>query len=135
MLSTLCHFQGLLLSPRGSRKTSHRPEPQLRHVELAEFNVAEVDPEEVLVHLLKAEIFKREHLADEDPVLVPADISARVHAPGLEASWIGELTDSSGQQDGAALVETCRHGVVDSFVRPLVVEDLPEAIELLLLQP
>jgi len=100
-----------------SRKTSHWPESQLRHIEFAEFDVAEVDSEEFLVHLLETEVFKREHLADKDPILVPAYVSTRVHAPGLEASWIGELTDGSGQQDGTALVEACRHRVVDSFVR------------------
>ena len=57
-----------------SRETSYRPEPQLRNVEFAEFHVAEVDPEEFLIHLLKAEVFKGEHLAYEDPILMPADV-------------------------------------------------------------
>jgi hypothetical protein len=38
----------------GLRKTSHLSEPQLRHVELADLYVSEVDPEEFFIHLLEA---------------------------------------------------------------------------------
>jgi hypothetical protein len=118
-----------------SRKSPNGPEPQLRDIEFTQFHVSEVDPKYLFIHLLEAEILERKHLADEDTILVPADVAARVHTPGLKASGIAERCESPGEHDRAALVEACRRRVVDSFVRSFMVEDLSEAIELLLLQP
>ncbi len=42
-----------------SWKSSHWPEPQLRDVEFAEFDVAEVDPEDLFVHLLESRGLQR----------------------------------------------------------------------------
>ncbi len=67
---------GVSYPPPISRKTPHLSEAQLRHVEFANLDISKVDPKKLFVHLLKAEILKGEYLADEDPVLVPADISA-----------------------------------------------------------
>ena len=69
-----------------SRQCADGPEPQLRHVELAEFDIAGVDPEDLFVHFLEAQVLVGKHLADEDAVFMPADVATRVRSPGLEAS-------------------------------------------------
>jgi hypothetical protein len=68
---------------------SHRcAESHLGAVELAQFGVAEEDAMHVFIHLFEPGFFVAEYFADENPPLVPADISAVVHPPRLERSWI-----------------------------------------------
>jgi hypothetical protein len=42
----------------------------------------------VFIHLFEPDFFVAEYFADENPPLVPADVSAVIHPPGLERSWI-----------------------------------------------
>jgi hypothetical protein len=95
----------LFRSLANSGHSPHRSESQLSNIKFAQLDVAEIDPEEVFIHLLKTQVFKGEHLAYEDPVLVPTDVSATVHSPRYEASWISELDRCSRKHDGAALIE------------------------------
>ena len=46
--------------------------------------LTEEDAVHVFVHLLKPNLFVAEHLADKNPSLVPADVSAVVYSPSLE---------------------------------------------------
>ena len=59
-------------------------EPHLGAVELTQFGIAEEDAMHVLIHLFQPDLFVAEHLADENPALVPADVPAVVHSPRLE---------------------------------------------------
>jgi hypothetical protein len=68
-------------------------------------------------------------LAYKDPVLVPTDVSTAVHSPRYEASWISELDRRSWKHDGAALIEARGCFVLQSLMRALMVEHVPEAIE------
>ena len=74
---------GLTLS--GIRSCSkHCAKPHFRAVELAQLGVAKEDPMHVLIHQLKPDLFIAEDLANKNPALMPADVSAVVHSPGLE---------------------------------------------------
>jgi hypothetical protein len=68
------------------RQRSHGSESQLRHVQLTEFDLSKVNPENLLIHLLEADIFEGEDLADEHTVFVPADIATGVDPSSLKAS-------------------------------------------------
>lgn len=61
-----------------------RAEPHLRTVELAQLGVAEEHPMHILIHLLEPDLFVAKNFADEDPTLVPTDVSAVVHSPRLK---------------------------------------------------
>jgi hypothetical protein len=63
-------------------------ESHLCAVELAKFGVAEEDAMHVFIHLFELDFFVAEYFADEKPALVPIDVSAVVHPPSLERSWI-----------------------------------------------
>src|SRR5665213_2392998 len=99
-----------------------------------QLGVAEEDAVHVLVHLLKPNLLVAEYFADEDPALVPADVSAVVHTPRLERSGILEARHAPGQHSSAGHVDASWRLVGESFVWALMVEDKTEAIELLLLR-
>src|ERR1039457_1762409 len=85
--------------------------------------------------MLKADLFKAEYFADEHPVLVPTDVATVVHSSCQEACRVDELYQCARKHHGARLVNAAGGLVVQSLVRPLVVEHLPELIKLLLLKP
>jgi len=74
------------------RQRSHGSESQLRHVQLAEFDLSKVNPENLLIHFLEAEIFEGEDLADEHTAFVPADIATGVDPKVLFAELDGQMT-------------------------------------------
>jgi hypothetical protein len=49
-------------------------------------DLSKVNPENLLIHFLEAEIFEGEDLADEHTVFVPADIATGVDPSGLKAT-------------------------------------------------
>ena len=63
-------------------------EPHLGAVEFAQLGIAEEDPVHVLIHLFEPDLFVTEHFADENPALVPTDVSAVVYSPSLKRSGI-----------------------------------------------
>jgi hypothetical protein len=77
--------------PNSSSAHLHRPETESFNVELSNLDITEEDLLEVFRYLLKAELFKAEDLADENPPLMPADIATVVHSPGHEALGIYEV--------------------------------------------
>src|ERR1035437_2644159 len=85
--------------------------------------------------MLKADLFEAEYLADEHPVLVPTDVAAIVHSSCQVAWRVDELDQCARKYHGAGLVNAAGRLIVQSLVRPFVVEHLPELIELLLLKP
>src|SRR5271155_2161195 len=66
---------------------------------------------------------------------MPADIAAVVHPAGEESLGIDELYQIARKYHGAGLVQAAGSRIVESLVRPLVIEHLPETVELSLLQP
>jgi hypothetical protein len=49
-------------------------------------DLSKVNPENLLIHFLEAEIFEGEDPADEHTVFVPADIATGVDPSGLKAT-------------------------------------------------
>jgi hypothetical protein len=62
--------------PDSSSARLHRPETESFNVEPSDLDITEEDLVEVFRYLLKAELFKAEDLADENPVLMPTDVAA-----------------------------------------------------------
>jgi hypothetical protein len=78
------------------------------------------DPVHVFIHLFKPDLLVPEHLADENPALVPADISAVIDSPSLKRSGIDEARYSAGQQASAGHIDASRRFVGQSFVGALI---------------
>jgi len=76
----------------------------------------------VFVHLLKPNFLVAEYLADKNPALVPTDVTAVVHPPRLERSWILKACHPAGEQPSAGYVDAPRRFVVQSFVGAFIVE-------------
>jgi hypothetical protein len=77
----------MLLSvlPNSSSARLHMPERESFNVEPSGLDITEEDLVEVFRYLLKAELFKAEDLADENPVLMPTDVAAVIDSPRYEA--------------------------------------------------
>jgi len=52
---------------------------KLFHVEFSDLHISEEDSIKPRCDELKCQLFETEHLADEDSVLVPADVAAIIH--------------------------------------------------------
>ena len=122
-------------SDHSSSGHAHRPESKSFNVELSDLELAKEDLVKVFGNQLETEILKAKYFADEDPVLVPTDVAAVVHSSCQEACRVDELDQCARKHHGAGLVNAAGRLIVQSLMRPLVVEDLPELIKLLLLQP
>ena len=118
--------------PMASRAKS-RPEPQVADIELADFQIAEVNSVEVLFNLFKSDVFAPEDLTDENPALMPADVSRIIHTSSPEVSRIDIGLCVARQQPCAWGIKTSRCLVAERFVRSFVVIDAAEFIKALLL--
>src|ERR1019366_214108 len=85
--------------------------------------------------MLKADLFEAEYFAAEHPVLVPTDVAAVVHSSCQETLRVDEFDQCARKHHRAWLVNAAGRLIVQSFVRSLVIEHLPEPIKLLLLKP
>jgi hypothetical protein len=110
-----------------------RSKTKLFHIELSDLQVPEQDPVKPGSSHLQPQLFESEYLADEDSVLVPADVAAIVHPSQKETLRVLELRQLAWHADGAGLLETCRNLVVQALMRALVVEHGAKVIEAALL--
>lgn len=79
----------MLLRPATCRsRTKPRSESQVVDIKLADFQIAEVDSVDFLFNLFKSDVFATEDLTDEDPTLMPTDVSCIIHTSSLEVSGI-----------------------------------------------
>lgn len=114
-------------------RTKARSESQVVDIELADFQIAEVNSVKVLVNLVKSDVFTPEDLTDEDPTFVPANVPCVVHTSSLKVSRIDICLCVAQQQPGAWSIKASRCLVVERFVRSFVVIDASELIKALLL--
>jgi hypothetical protein len=129
------HFHGYILVCGISSWQPGGPESKCLGIDLLDFDITKEDLVKVFADMLKADLFEAEYLADEHPALVPTDVAAVVHPSCQEALRVDEFDQCARKHHGAGLVNAAGRLVVQSFVRPLVVEHLPEPIKLLLLKP
>lgn len=90
----------------------HRHKPQSFKVELSDLELAEEDLVEVVGHKLKSQILKAKDLADEHPVLMPADIAAIVYPPDQESLGVDEFNQIARKHYGTGLVQASGRHVV-----------------------
>ena len=95
-----------MYSSTGSEHSSRCSEAQLFGAEFSDFHVSKEDPIESRCDQLDAQLFEAEYFADEDSVLVPADVAAIVDSSQQETLWIPELGQLAGQSDRTGDIET-----------------------------
>src|ERR1700679_800750 len=120
-------------SSPNSDHPSRSPEAKLFHVKFPDLHISKEDSVKPWCHRLEAQLFEAEYLADEDPRLMPTDVSAVVDASQQKAFRVNVLRQLARESDGAGLVETRWNLVVQPFVRTLIVEHVAKVIEAALL--
>ena len=65
----------------GSEHSSHGSETKFFGTEFADLHVSKEDYVEPRCDQFDAQLFEAEYFADEDPVLVPADVAAIIDSP------------------------------------------------------
>jgi hypothetical protein len=90
-----------------SDHSSRSSEAKLFGIEFSDLHISKEDSVEPRCDLLDSQLFEAEYFADEDSVLVPADVAAIVDSSQKEALRICELWQLARQSDRAGDVETC----------------------------
>jgi hypothetical protein len=96
---------------------------------------AVVDGPQAIADFLQADPPALEDGADEDEPGLPADVVDLRDEADLEVGGIFVLDRPAGQWPERGLIEIGWRLLVQSLVRPLLVEDVPEGVEGLLLAP
>jgi hypothetical protein len=109
-------------SSTGSDHSSRSSEAKLFGIEFSDLHVSKEDSVKARCNQLDAQIFEAEYFANEDSVLVPADVAAIVDSPQQETLWVPELWQLARQSDRAGDVETCGNLIVQPLMRALVIE-------------
>src|ERR1700733_6168997 len=117
-----------------SEHSSRCSEAHLFGAEFSDFHVSKEDSVEPRCDQLDTQLFEAEYLADEDPVLVPADVAAIVDSSQQETLRVRVLWQLARQSDRTGDVETCGNLVVQALVRALVIEHVAKVIESALLR-
>ena len=120
-------------SSTGSEHSSRCSEAHLFGAEFSDFHVSKEDSVEPRCDQLDTQLFEAEYFADEDPVLVPADVAAIVDSSQQETPCVPELWQLAGQSDRTGDIETCGDLIVQALVRTLVIEHIAKVIESALL--
>ena len=87
-----------------SANSDHSPcssKTKLFHIEFSDLRISKEDSIKPWCDRLKSQLFEAEYLADEDPVLVPADVAAIVHPSQKETLRVRELWQLMWQSNGA----------------------------------
>jgi hypothetical protein len=79
-----CRHPSNVPSQQWRSGTKPRPESQIADIELANFQVAEVDSIEVVVNFFETDVLSSEHLTYKDAAFVPTDVACIVHSTSLE---------------------------------------------------
>jgi hypothetical protein len=116
-----------------SEHSSRCSEAHLFGAEFSDFHVSKEDSVEPRCDQLDTQLFEAEYFADEDPVLVPADVAAIVDSSQQETPCVPELWQLAGQSDRTGDIETCGDLIVQALVRTLVIEHIAKVIESALL--
>jgi hypothetical protein len=85
--------------------SKRRAEPHFGTVELAQFGIAKEDPMHVLIHLFQSDLFVAKDFANKNSTLMPANVSAVIHPPRLERSWVLKARYPAGQQSSTGHVD------------------------------
>ena len=99
-------------SSTGSDYFSRSSEAKLFGIEFAYLHVSKEDSVKPQCDQLDSQSFETEYFADEDSVLVPADVAAIVHASQKKTLRIGKLRQFARQSDRAGVVEASGRLVV-----------------------
>ena len=86
-------------SSTGSDHSSRSSEAKLFGIEFSDLHVSKEDSIKPRCDQLDSQLFEAEHLADEDSVLVPADVAAIVHPSQQETLWVRELRQLTWQSN------------------------------------
>ena len=108
-------------SSTGSEHSSRSSEAKLFGIEFADLHVAKEDSIKTWCYQLQGQLFEAEYFADEDSVLVPANIAAIIDSSQQETLRVRELWHLARQSYRARDVETCGNLVVQALMRALVV--------------
>ena len=120
-------------SSTDSDHSSRSSEAKLFGIEFSYLHVSKEDSVKPGCDQLDSQLFEAEYLADEDSVLVPADVAAIVDSPQLEPFRVRELRQLARQSYPAGDVKTRGNLVVQTLMRALVVKHVAEVIEAALL--
>jgi hypothetical protein len=120
-------------SSTGPDHSSRTSEAKLFGIEFSDLHVSKEDSVKPRCDQLDAQLFEAEYLADENSVLVPADVAAIVDSSQQETRRVRELWQLARQSDRTGDVETCWNLVVQALVRALVIEHVAKVIEAALL--
>ena len=86
-------------SSTGSDYFSRSSEAKLFGIEYSDLHVSKKDPVKPRCDQFDSQLFEAEYFADEDSVLVPADVAAIVDSSQQETLWVPELWQLAGQSD------------------------------------
>ena len=117
----------------GSDHSTRRSEAKLFGIELSYLHISKEDSIKPRRNQLDSQLFEAEYFANEDSVLVPANVPAIVDSSQLEPLRVRELQQLARQSYRAGDVKTCGKLVVQALMRALVVEHVAEVIEAALL--
>src|ERR1700729_4337629 len=96
----------------GSDHSSRSSEAKLFGIEFSDLHVSKEDSIKPRCDQLDSQLFEAEYLADEDSVLVPANVPAIVDSSQLEPLRVRELQQLARQSYRAGDVKTCGNLVV-----------------------
>jgi hypothetical protein len=113
----------------GSDHSSRSPETKLFHVELPDLHVSKEDSVKSWCYQPECQLFEAEHLANANSCLMPTDVSAIVHPSQEKTFRVIEDRQLAWQSDGAWVVETCWHLIVQALMGTLIVEHVTKTIE------
>lgn len=88
---------------------------------------------ESIVNLLEPDVLLAQDVTDADPVRVPPDPAIARDPPDFEMTGILDLGKPTGEGSLGRTIGGCRSLLSQRLVRPLVVEEMAESVELLLL--
>ena len=99
-------------SSTGSDYFSRSSEAKLFGIEFSDLHVSKKDPVKPRCDQFDSQLFEAEYFADEDSVLVPANVAAIVDSSQLEPLRVRELQQLARQSYRAGDVKTCGNLVV-----------------------
>ena len=95
----------------GSDHSTHSSETKLFRIEFSYLHISK-DSIKPRCDQLDSQRFEAEYFADEDSVLVPANVPAIIDSSQLEPLWVRELQQLARQSYRAGHVKSCGNLVV-----------------------
>jgi len=88
------------------------PKTKLFRIEFSDLHVSKEDSIKPRCYQFESQLFEAEYFADEDSILVPANVPAVVDSSQEHTPRICELWQLAWQSDGTGNVETRRNKIV-----------------------